>query len=95
MAQKIAVEQAIASVLLKQEAAKSDIKKSKAYKKAFVDYVKNVVEPELMYQSWVERELKKIKVSDKEIKKYYKDNKDRFNQPKLSHVHHILLKTEK
>jgi parvulin-like peptidyl-prolyl isomerase len=95
LAQKIAMEQAIALVLVKQEAAKSDIKKSKAYKKAFVEYVKNIVEPELTYQVWFERELNKMKASEKEIKKYYKDNKDRFNQPKLSHVHHILSKTKK
>jgi parvulin-like peptidyl-prolyl isomerase len=95
LAQNIALDQAISLVLMKQEASKSDIKKSKAYKKAFVEYVKNVVEPELSYQVWVERELNKMKASDKEIKKYYNANKDRFNQPKLFHVHHLLSKTEK
>ena len=95
LVQKMAVDQAITMVLLKEEAERSDIKKTDAYKKAFTAYVKNVVEPKIVYQTWVERELGKIKVSDKEIVKFYKENKERLNQPKMSHVHHILLKTKK
>lgn len=95
LAQKIAVDQAISMVLLKEEAKRSDIKKTAAYKKAFTDYVKNIVEPTLMYQVWFERELAKMKVSKKEVIKFYKENKERFNQPKMAHVSHILLKTDK
>ena len=94
LAKKVALEQSIASILIKQEAEKSDIKQTKEYKKAFVEYVKNVVEPELSYRMWMEREMKKVKVTDQEIKKYYADNKDRFNQPKKLQVHHILSKEE-
>lgn len=95
LAQKIAVDQAISMVLLKEEAKRSNIQKTAAYKKAFTEYVKNVVEPTLRYQVWFERELNKIKVSNKEVTKFYKENKERFNQPRMSHVHHILLKTKK
>ncbi len=94
-AERIALDEAIALVLTKELVAKSDIKKSKAYKESFVEYVKKVVEPQIAYQTWIERELNKMQASDKEIKAYYDENKDKFNQPKLSHVHHILSKTEK
>lgn len=95
LAQKIAVDQAITMVLLREEAQRSDIQKTKAYKEEFAKYIKNVVEPTLTYQVWVERELNKIKVSNKEVTKFYKENKDRLNQPKMSHVHHILVKTDR
>lgn len=95
MAQKIALEQAIATVLLEGEAAKSNVKNSKEYKKAFAEYIKNVVEPKLMYKIWIDTELAKIKVSDKEIKSFYTKNKARLNEPKRFHVHHLLLKTKK
>jgi peptidyl-prolyl cis-trans isomerase C len=95
MAQKIALEQAIATVLLKDEAAKSGVKNSPEYKKAFVEYVKNIVEPNLVYQIWIEKEMNKMKVSDKDTKEYYEKNKERLHEPKRSHVHHLLLKTEK
>lgn len=95
LAQKIAVDQAISMALLREEAERSGIQKTKAYKKAFAEYVKNIVEPTLKYQVWFERELNKIKVTEKEISKFYRENKDRLNQPKMSHVHHILLKTKK
>jgi len=94
MAQKIAIDQAITMVLLRDEAKRSDIQKTKAYKEEFAKYIKNVVEPTLTYQVWFDRELNKIKVSKKETQEFYTKNKERFNQPKLSQVHHILVKTE-
>lgn len=94
-AQQIALQQAIATALLEGEAQKSNVKSSAEYKKAFVEYIKNVVEPKLMYKIWIDKELAKIKVTNKELKAFYTKNKERLNEPRRSHVYHLLLKTEK
>ncbi|MBO4304111.1 MAG: peptidylprolyl isomerase [Lentisphaeria bacterium] len=52
--------------------------------------------PEIINMSainlWVEKNLKsKIKVTDAEVEKFYKDNKDKFKQPRTVTTSHILI----
>ena len=92
---QIAREKLISDALLQEVAQASNIKKTKAYKEAFVQYVKNVLEPKLVYQVWIESEMNKMKANDKEVAQFYKENKARFNEPKQAYVRHILVSTEK
>ncbi len=93
-ANQMAVNKAIVTLLIQQEAKRAKIDQTQAYKKAFSEYIKNVVEPTLLYQVWMDTNIKKIQVTDSEAKKFFEENKDRFNRPKEVHTHHILVKTE-
>ncbi len=84
------IDQIIERKLLTQQAVKSGISKEKEYKVA-LDKLKN----DLALEVWMQKEFKKIKVSDKEKKDYYKDNKAKFITPTMLEARHILVKTEK
>jgi len=43
---------------------------------------------------WQKKEFEKIKVSNKELKKYYNENKQEFMQRESVHARHILVKSE-
>ncbi len=76
------------------EAAKRDgVLKSPEYKKQFDAIVKRI-EKQLAAKVWQEKMLEGIKVSDKEIKNYYKSHGDEFEQKERVHARHILVKTE-
>jgi len=65
--------------------------------KQFQDEYKKVqerVKRELAIQVWQKQQLEKVKVSPKELKKYYDENKEEFNEKASVHARHILVKTE-
>ena len=75
-------------------ALNSDVVNDKIYKSTLKSTIENIKE-ELAMQVWMQKELKKISVSDKETKKYYNDNKAKFVKPAEYKASHILVKTQK
>lgn len=84
----------IGKELIYQDAKKSGILKSKEYKTEYKK-VEARIKKELAIQVWQKRVLDSIKISDKELKNYYKKNKEEFMQKESVHARHILVKTEK
>jgi len=80
--------------LLSNVALNSDVVNDKIYKTTLKSTIENIKE-ELAMQVWMQKELKKISVSDKETKKYYNDNKSKFLKPAEFKASHILVKTQK
>ncbi len=87
--QKI-LEQAIDAKLLAQNAIRDGIEKTKAYKHALAK-----LKTDLALETWMKDQYIKAKVSDKEAKKYYNKNSNRFVLPPQVKARHILLKTKK
>ena len=83
------VEQAIEQELLKEKALKSGIQKSKEYKEAL-----EKLKADLAFNIWMKKKYESIKISDKEAKEYYQQNKEKFKQPEMVHARHILVKSE-
>ena len=79
-------------VLLKDEAKKSKVNKTKAYKQALKAYMKKI-EPQLVYETWIKEGVKKQKVTQKELKSFFEKNKKAFNPPYQALVHHVLVDT--
>ncbi len=87
------LQQLIGTELVYGDAKKTGVLKSKK----FADEYKKVqerVKKQLAIQVWQEQQLDKVKVSGKELKKYYKANPEEFNEKESVHARHILLKTE-
>jgi parvulin-like peptidyl-prolyl isomerase len=80
--------------LLSSVALNSDVVNDKIYKSTLKSTIENIKE-ELAMQIWMQKEMKKTKISDSEAKKYYNDNKSRFMQPEQYKARHILVKTKK
>ncbi len=76
--------------LLAEMAYKTDIPKSAEYKEELERFKKS-----LAFQLWLRDFSKKITVSDKEVKKFYDDNRAKFKTPNQLKASHILVKTEK
>lgn len=76
--------------LLAEMAYKTDIPKSKEYKEELEKFKKS-----LAFQLWLRDFSKKIIVSDKEVKKFYDNNRAKFKTPNQLKASHILVKTEK
>jgi parvulin-like peptidyl-prolyl isomerase len=91
---KKAVEQSIAQKLVVIEARKGKMDKSANFKIELKKAHKRV-EEQLLADHWLKKELKKITISNKEAKNYYKKNADQFNEPEKVHARHILVKTKK
>ena len=87
------LDQLIAKELIYEDAKKTGVMKSKDFKDEYSKVIEKV-EKELAIQVWQKRELEKVKISDKEVKKYYDENKDEFNEKESVHARHILVKTE-
>jgi parvulin-like peptidyl-prolyl isomerase len=87
------LDQLIAKQLIYEDAKKSDILKSRDFKEEYKKVLERV-KKELAVQVWQKKELDKVKVSDKQIKKYYDENKEEFNEKESVHARHILVKTE-
>jgi len=76
--------------LLAQKAVKSGIKNDATYKKALAKLSEN-----LALEFWIQKKLKEIKVSSKEKKQFYTNNKNKFKLPAQLSASHILVKEEK
>lgn len=87
------LEQLIAKELIFEDAKKTGIMKTKDFKDEYKNVLKRV-KKELAIQIWQKKELGKVNISGREVKKYYNDNKEEFNEKESVHARHILVKTE-
>jgi len=89
----IALEQAISQILIEKEARRSGILKDKEFKEQLKLAIKHL-ERQLISDMWLKKELDKVKISNSELKNYYRNNKAEFQKPKQVKARHILVKTE-
>ena len=87
------LQQLIGKELIYGDAQKTGILKSKDYKEEYVK-LEERMKKELAIQVWQKKQLDDIKIADKELKEYYKSNKEEFNEKESVHARHILVKTE-
>jgi len=87
------LEQLVAKELIFEDAKKTGVMKSKDFKDEYNKVLKRI-KKELAIQIWQKRELDKVNISSKDVKKYYDDNKEEFNEKESVHARHILVKTE-
>ena len=87
------LEQLVAKELIFEDAKKTGVMESQDFKDEYAKVIERV-KKELAIQVWQKRELDKVNVSNKEVKKYYDDNKEEFDEKESVHARHILVKTE-
>ncbi|WP_428737741.1 peptidylprolyl isomerase [Sulfurimonas sp.] len=87
------LQQLIGKELIYEDAVKKGVLKSKEYKEEYVKLEERMKE-ELAIQVWQKKLLDEIQISDKELKDYYNQNKEEFNQPESVHARHILVEKE-
>ena len=87
------LQQLIGKELIFDDAKKSGITKSAEYKKEYKK-LEQRMKKELAIQVWQKKVLDSIKISNKELKSYYKKNMDEFREKESVHARHILVKTE-
>jgi len=87
------LQQLIGKELIYDDAKKSGIINSKEYKAEYKK-LEQRMKKELAIQVWQKKLLDSIKISTKELKDYYKKNKEEFNEKESVHARHILVKTE-
>jgi len=87
------LQQLIGKELIYDNAKKTGILKSKEYKNEYKK-LEQRMKKELAIQVWQKKLLDGIKISQKELKDYYKKNKDEFNEKESVHARHILVKTK-
>jgi len=87
------LQQLIGKELIYDDAKKSGIINSKEYKTEYKK-LEQRMKKELAIQVWQKKLLDSIKISTKELKDYYKKNKEEFNEKESVHARHILVKTE-
>jgi len=83
----------IAEELIYEDAKKIGVLKTKEFKDEYKKQIENVKKV-LALKFWQKKQADMIKISDKELHKYYNDNKNEFAQPAMVHARHILVKTE-
>ena len=83
----------ISQELIYSDAKKTGVLKSAEYKKE-LDTVLERVKIQLASKVWEKREFSKVKVSDKDIKAYFKSHPEEFNEKEKVRASHILVKTE-
>ncbi len=83
------LDQIIEKKLLTDNAVKSGVDKDPVYNSALEKLKKD-----LALEVWMQKEYKKVKVSDSEKKEYYNKNKKQFKVPATLEARHILVKTE-
>ncbi len=88
--QKQIIEGLIEQKLLSNEAYKSDIPKRTEFKIELEKFKKN-----LAFQIWMRDFSKETKVSQKELKAFYNENKSKMKAPVELKASHILVKTQK
>ncbi|PLY08852.1 MAG: peptidylprolyl isomerase [Arcobacter sp.] len=84
------LDQVIEKKLLTENAVKSGVDADVAYKDALEKLKKD-----LALEIWMQKEYKKVSVSDGDKKTYYDKNKKQFKVPATLEARHILVKTEK
>lgn len=87
------LEQLVAKELIYNDAKKTGVLKSKEFSAEYKK-VQEKVKKEIAVQIWQKKQLDKVKVSEKESKKYYNNNKGEFKEPDSVHARHILVKTQ-
>ena len=87
------LQQLIGKELIFGDAKKTGVLKSKQYKEEYKK-LEQRMKKELAIQVWQKNQLDKVKVSQKELKKYYNENKDEFKEKESVHARHILVKTK-
>ncbi len=87
---KQVLEQLMIKELVYGDAKKTGVLKSKDFKTEFKK-VQARVKKELAIQVWQKKLIDSIHISNKELKKYYDENKEEFNQKESVHARHILL----
>jgi len=90
---KQVLKQLIGKELIYDNAKKTGITKSVEYQKEYKK-LETRMKKELAIQVWQKKLLDSIKVSNKELKDYYKKNIDEFKERESVHARHILVKTE-
>ncbi len=83
------LDQIIEKKLLTDNAVKSGVDKDPVYNSALEKLKKD-----LALEVWMQKEYKKVKVSDSAKKEYYNKNKKQFKVPATLEARHILVKTE-
>lgn len=84
-----AIDQAIDRKLLMTYALKNGIEQDAEYKKTLEN-----VKKEIGLEIWMKREFEKTKVTEAQIKEYYKNNDQKLMQPPRVKASHILLEKE-
>jgi len=87
------LQQLIGKELIYDDAKKTGITKSAEYKREYKKLEKRM-KKELAIQVWQKKLLDSIKISNKELKDYYKKNIDEFREKESVHARHILVKTK-
>ena len=87
------LQQLIGKELIYDDAKKSGITKSAEYKREYKK-LEQRMKKELAIQVWQKKLLDGIKISNKELKDYYKKNIDEFREKESVHARHILVKTK-
>jgi len=87
------LKQLIGKEIIYDDAKKSGILKSAEYKEQYKK-LEQRMKKELAIQVWQKKVIDSIKIPEKTLKKYYKDNKDEFIEKESVHARHILVKTE-
>jgi parvulin-like peptidyl-prolyl isomerase len=87
--QKKVIEQAIEKRLLADKAMKSGIENEKIYQETLAKMKKD-----LALEIWMKKQFDAQKVSEAEIKDFYKKNSQMFKQPEMAKAKHILVKSE-
>jgi parvulin-like peptidyl-prolyl isomerase len=84
------INQLVDRKLLIINAQKKGTYKTKEFKKAL-----EKIKGDLALEIWMQKELQKIKISDKELKVFYNKNRYRYTQKAQVRARHILVKTKK
>ncbi len=87
------LQQLIGKELIYDNAKKTGITKSAEYKREYKK-LEERMKKELAIQVWQKKLLDGIKISNKELKDYYKKNIDEFREKESVHARHILVKTK-
>lgn len=87
------LQQLIGKELIYSDAKKIGIVKSDEYKEEYKK-LEERMKKELAIQVWQKKLLDDLKISDKELKEYYNNNKEEFSEKEAVHARHILVKTE-
>jgi parvulin-like peptidyl-prolyl isomerase len=89
----IALEQAIAQILIEKEAKRDGILKDKTFVNQLNMAIKHL-KRQFIADMWLKKELDKLKISNTELVRYYNRHKNEFQQPQQVKARHILVKTE-
>ena len=85
--------QLVARELVYGDAKKTGVLKSKEFKTEYNKIVEQI-KKDIAVQVWKVKQLEKIKVTDRDVKKYFNDNKGEFREKESVRARHILVKTK-